>query len=146
MSTTAQDLSTEAPRSPYDRIGGYDILGRAIDKCRADLAGTIGDYHTNCPLDRHLFDWKGTDYDAFRALIADGADDDAVVRFINETGTPKTEQEIGEWNEKEEGLMPYNNPETRDWFIGVCEPIGIDPKTNTLFQFLVADDKAMFAK
>ncbi len=141
----AKDLSTEAPRSPYDRLGGYDILARAIDKCRADLAGTIGEYHTNCPLDRHLFDWKGTDYDTFRALVASGADDEAVAKFVNETGTPKSAEEISEWNEKEEGLMPYNNPEGRDWFVGVCEPLGIDPKTNTLFQFLVEDDKQTFA-
>ncbi|MGH8048227.1 MAG: DUF5069 domain-containing protein [Chthoniobacterales bacterium] len=143
---SAKNLSNEAPRSPYARLGGYVILARAIDKCAADLAGTIGEYHTNCPLDRHLFDWKGTDYDAFRALVASGADDEAVVKFINETGTPKSAEEIAAWSEDQEGLMPYNNPDGRDWFISVCEPLGIDPKTSTLFEFLVEDDRQTFAK
>lgn len=145
MSTLAKDLSLEAPRSPYERVGGYDILGRAIDKCRSDLAGTIGDYHTNCPLDRHLFDWKGTDYNAFRALVASGADDDALAKFISDTGLPKTETEIGEWNAREEAAMPYGNPEARDWFVSVCEPLGIDPKTTALFEYLVEDDRQTFA-
>jgi len=145
MSIPAKDLSTEAPRSPYARIDGYVILARAIDKCRSDLAGTVGEYHTNCPLDRHLFDWKGTDYDAFRALIASGADDAAVAKFVTETGVQKSAADIAEWSAKEEGLLPYNNPDGRDWFIGVCEPLGIDPKTSTLFEFLDEDDKQSFA-
>jgi hypothetical protein len=146
MSTAAKNLTAEAPRSPYVRIDNYVILARAIDKCRSDLAGTIGEYHTNCPLDRHLFDWKGTDYDAFRALVADGADDAAIAKFVSETGTPKSPADIAAWSEKEEGLMPYNNPEGRDWFISVCEPLDIDPKTNTLFQYLIEDDRQTFAK
>jgi hypothetical protein len=141
---TAKDLSVEAPRSPRVRLQNYVILARAIDKCRSDLAGKIGEYHTNCPLDRHLFDWKGTDYDAFRSLVASDADDDAIARFVTETGTPKSAEEIAEWSTKEEGLMPYNNPEGRDWFISVCEPLGLDPETSTLFEYLDTDDRKSF--
>ncbi len=144
MSTLAKDLSLEAPRSPSERVGGYDILGRAIDKCRSDLAGTIGDYHTNCPLDRHLFDWKGTDYDAFRALVATGADDETIAKFLTDTGVPKTEVEVGQWNAREEASRPYESPDMRDWFVSVCEPLGLDPKTTELFEFLDEDDRQTF--
>jgi hypothetical protein len=144
--STAPDLTKAAPRSPSARLGNYDILARAIDKCRADLAGTIGDYHTNCPLDRHLFDWKGTDYDAFRKLVAEGADDAAIARFIDETGVPKSAEEILAWNKKEETTRPYDDPAGRDWFIGMCEPLGLDPAQTTLFEMLDEDDRQSFAK
>jgi len=146
MSTIALDLSKQAPRSPYVRLGNYVILARAIDKCRSDLAGTVGDYHTNCPLDRHLFDWKDTDYDAFRKLVASDASDDTIVKFIDETGASKSEEEIAAWSEKEEGIMPYNNPDGREWFISVCTPLGLDPATTTLFEYLDEDDRQSFAK
>jgi Domain of unknown function (DUF5069) len=144
MNMLAKDLSLEAPRSPSDRVGGYDILARAIDKCRSDLAGTIGGYHTNCPLDRYLFDWKGTDYTAFRSLVASGAEDDAIAKFVDETGTPKTAEEVVAWNREMEGFRPYENPDMKDWFVGECEPLGLDPKTTPLFKYLDADDKKSF--
>jgi hypothetical protein len=56
---TGKNLKKEAPRSPRVRVGGYAILGRTIDKGRAMVAGSIGDYHFNCPLDNMLFDFKG---------------------------------------------------------------------------------------
>ena len=39
------DLTKQAPRSPRIRVGGYAILGRTLDKCRALIAGNIGEYH-----------------------------------------------------------------------------------------------------
>jgi len=39
-----RDLAEEAPHSPRDRIGGYAIAARTVDKCRATMAGTEGDY------------------------------------------------------------------------------------------------------
>lgn len=34
---TGKDLTKEAPRSANDRIGGFAIIARTIDKCRAML-------------------------------------------------------------------------------------------------------------
>ena len=42
---TGKDLMKEAPRSPRIRVGGYAILGRTIDKCRALDAKTSGIYN-----------------------------------------------------------------------------------------------------
>ena len=55
----SRDLTNKAPRSPRDRVGGYALLARAIDKCRATLHGQAGEYHFNCPLDQMLFSFKG---------------------------------------------------------------------------------------
>ena len=38
------DLTRDAPRSPYESLGGIVFVPRAIDKGRADLAGTLGEY------------------------------------------------------------------------------------------------------
>ena len=54
-----RDLSKQAPHSPRERIGGFAIACRAVDKCRASLAGSLGEYHYDCPLDNQLFSFKG---------------------------------------------------------------------------------------
>jgi hypothetical protein len=59
--THAKDLTKEPPRSPRLRFGGYSILARMIDKGRAELHGTAGEYHYNCGLDQMLFGFKGVD-------------------------------------------------------------------------------------
>ena len=38
------DLTRDVPRSPYEKLGGIVFLPRSIDKGRAELAGTLGDY------------------------------------------------------------------------------------------------------
>jgi Domain of unknown function (DUF5069) len=47
---TAKALTEEPPRSPRDRLGGYALMARMIDKGRADIQGTVGEYHYACPL------------------------------------------------------------------------------------------------
>jgi len=65
----AKDLTKEPPRSPRDRLGGYVILARTTDKCRALLGGHIGEYHYDCPLDNMLFGFKGVTGDDFKAKV-----------------------------------------------------------------------------
>ena len=48
------DLRTTFPRSMKTRLGGYVHLARMIDKCRAVLAGTEGEYIYPCPMDDRL--------------------------------------------------------------------------------------------
>src|SRR5437870_9726054 len=50
----ARDLrdGKEFPRSPRTTLAGYVLAARAVDKCRAVLAGWEGEYHSNCPLDQ----------------------------------------------------------------------------------------------
>jgi hypothetical protein len=67
MNKNGKDLTKEPPRSPKTRVGGYVILGRTIDKCRALLWGNIGEYHFDCPLDNMLFGWKRIIGDDFKA-------------------------------------------------------------------------------
>ena len=52
---TAKALTKEPPRSPRYRLGDYALMARMIDKGRADLQGSVGEYHFACPLDQMLF-------------------------------------------------------------------------------------------
>jgi len=67
----AKDLTRTFPRSPRETLGGYVIAGRALDKCRAVLAETAGEYHFDYPLDRQFFDFTGIDSNAFKSFVAD---------------------------------------------------------------------------
>ena len=59
------DLTKKFPRSPFDALAGIVMLPRTIDKCRAFLANTLGEYHFDCPLDKPLFNFLGTNKDEF---------------------------------------------------------------------------------
>jgi len=41
---------------------------------------------------------------------------------------------------------PYNDPEKRDWFVEQLKPLGLDPKTTTLFGWLEKDDAASYKR
>jgi hypothetical protein len=143
---TGKDLTKEAPRSPRIRVGGYAILGRTIDKCRALVAGNIGEYHFDCPLDNRLFGFKGVKGDDFKAQIEKGASDQQMAEWLDQNGEKKTLEEIKRWSDEVEATDPYNNPERRDWFTEQVRPLGLDPAKTTLFDWLEVDDKAGHAK
>ncbi len=144
--STAKDLTKEAPTSPRVRTGGYAILSRMADKGRADIAGTTGDYHFNCPLDNYLFSFKGVDGADVRKVLENGGTDEIVAAWLDSHGAPKTHDEKKAWSDSVEAARPYDDPEKKEWFIEVCGETGCDPATSTLFDYLEADDKTTFAK
>jgi len=139
-----KDLTKEAPRSPRIRVGGYAILGRTLDKCRALIAGDIGEYHFDCPLDNTLFGFKGVKGDDFKAQIENGASDQEMVEWLNRNGEKKTPEEIKRWCEKVEVDSLYNDPEKRDFFSEETKKLGLDPAKTTTFEWLELDDKVSY--
>src|SRR5881398_4124618 len=99
---TGKDLSREAPRSPHIRIGGYAILGRTLYKCRALVAGNVGEYHFDCPLDNMLFGFKGVKGDDFKAQIENGASDQQMAEWLDQSGEKRTLDEIKRWSDEVE--------------------------------------------
>lgn len=141
----SKDLTKQPPRSPYEQLGGFAILGRTIDKCRAGIAGTIGEYHFNCPVDNMLFKFKDINAEDFRTLVANGASDDEVTEWVRNTGTPKTAEEIAVWSDSHRSDYSYaTNPDKKAWFIGECERLGLDPEKTTLFDMLEEDDRVSY--
>jgi len=141
MTTEAKDFTKEPPASPSDRVGGYVILARLADKARASfLGGNLSDYHTDCPLDHMLLDWKGVPYADIKKEIVAGADDEALAKYLDAHGTKKSAEEIEKWSDSMEEMNPYMNPEKKEWWVGECAKMDLDPSTTTLFEWLDAGD------
>jgi hypothetical protein len=122
----AKDLSKEYPRSPREMIGGYVVAARALDKCRAVIAGTNGEYHFDCPLDSTFFEFAGISGDDFKAFVATGASDDEVGRWIQEKSKVKEKREVIAWNNKMRHMRPVDMPielqEFLEGYIPECIP------------------------
>jgi hypothetical protein len=94
----ALDLAQEPPRSPRETLAGYVLAPRILDKFRAELVGTLGEYWTNRYLDRLFFDFTGIDPQAFQAFVATGATDEEVAEWITQKAQPREKVEIVKWN------------------------------------------------
>jgi len=99
----ARDLTREYPRSPRETLAGYVIAARAVDKCRAVLVGTAGEYHSGCPVDRLWLDFSGISYEAFRDFVATGVTDGEIADWIQQTARPRPRIEIIRWNNEWRG-------------------------------------------
>jgi Domain of unknown function (DUF5069) len=146
MSTAivARDLNKQVPHSPRERIGGFVIAARSVDKCRASLAGKLGEYHYDCPLDNVLFNFKGITARQFTAAVTGAADYKKIGDWLQMNGTPKTAGEIKVWSDGVEASSMNKDPEKRAYFIENCKKVGINPETSTTFDWLEADDRASF--
>ncbi|MBS0179979.1 MAG: DUF5069 domain-containing protein [Nitrospira sp.] len=80
------------------RLGGYVHLARMIDKCRAVLAGTEGEYIYPCPMDERLMEFAGITSDQFTAAVKANPTDDGVAEWVQRTATPHDTAELEAWN------------------------------------------------
>jgi hypothetical protein len=141
-----RNLAKEAPHSPRERIGGFAIAGRAVDKCRASLAGTPGEYHYDSALDNLLFSFKGINGEQFKAAVQVLNHYEDVGTWLQANGTPKTTAEITTWSDEMEAGTLMKNPERRSSFIENCARLGLNPQMNTTFDWLEADDRDTFSR
>jgi hypothetical protein len=148
MNTTIidRDLTKQAPHSPRERIAGFAIASRAVDKCRASVAGTLGEYHYDCPLDNLLFSFKGVTGEQFKVAVQASKNYEDIGAWLQATGTTKTPAQIKAWSDEMEAGSPMKNPERRAFFIENCSKLGLNPETNTTFDWLEADDRASFRR
>ena len=73
-------------------------------------------------------------------------DDEEIAIWVDQNGISKSSDEVKAWSKEVEAYRPYDDPDKRDWFIGECKPLSLDPAKTTLFDDLEADDRASFAK
>jgi starvation-inducible DNA-binding protein len=142
----ASDLTKQAPHSPRNRISGFAIASRTVDKCRAEEAGKLGEYHYDCPLDKVLFTFKGITGAEFKTAVKASKTYEDVGIWLLAHGTSKTPAEIKTWSDGVEAGSPMKNPERRDSFISNCSKLGLVPETSTTFDWLEADDRASFGQ
>jgi hypothetical protein len=138
------DLTKQAPHSPRERTGGFAIADRTTDKCRAGIAGTLGEYHYDCPLDNMLFSFKGINGAQFKTAVQAAKNYEDVGAWLLANGTKKTPDEIEAWSDEVEAGSMINNPEKRAYFTEECKKLGLDPEKSSTFDWLEADDRASF--
>lgn len=93
------DLRRSFPRSMREKLEGYVHLARMIDKCRAVLAGTEGDYLYPCPMDVRLLEFAGLTDTQFTGAVRVNPTDEGVAQWFRETATPHPPAELETWNE-----------------------------------------------
>jgi hypothetical protein len=139
-----RDLTKQAPHSPRERTAGFAIACRTVDKCRASLAGILGEYHYDCPLDNMLFSFKGISGGQFKTAVQAAKNYEDIGIWLQANGTKKTPIEIKTWSDEVEAASPMKNPEKRAYFIENCTKLGLNPEKSTTFDWLEADDRASF--
>lgn len=118
----ALDLTQGPPRSPRETLGGYVIAARTLDKCRASIAGSLGEYHFDCPLDNEFFDFAGITADGFREYVASGAGDDAVADWIQANAEARPRIEVIRWNNRMRELRIGDLDDGRQEFLEAYIP------------------------
>ena len=114
---SAPDLTKRPPRSPRCRLGGYAILPRMLDKGRAEIAGSNGEFHYDCPLDQHIINFIGIDPDALREQLATGQGDGEILEWINSNAKHKRSPwEIEQWSDFQQRRGPDSDAETLSFF------------------------------
>ena len=141
----APNLNTSPPRSPRVRLGGYTILPRLLDKARALIAGTAGEYKYNNPNDGHFFRFTGIAPDALLQQVKTGDGDWDILLWVNANAPLKrTPLEISQWSDWTE-TVSFNDVEMREWFTDQIKRL--NPAREDLrgtFDYLDLDDYVSF--
>ncbi|HEY9744698.1 MAG TPA: DUF5069 domain-containing protein [Oculatellaceae cyanobacterium] len=134
LKSLAKDLTRDYPRSPRETLGGYVLAARILDKCRADLNGTNGEYNFNCPLDRRFFEFTGIDADEFKAFVATGASDEEVGEWIQKHAKQAERIEVVKWNNNLRYMTIRDLPEETQLFFEDYIPKVI-PKGRVIYHW-----------
>lgn len=139
------DLTQHPPRSPHVRLGGFVHLPRLIDKARATLAGTNGDYNYDCAMDARFWAFTGLKADAFLAEVKTGkCDYDLLSYVMSAMQSKRAPHEIAAWSTWFEQLPPTTTA-TREFFNHTHAAVG--PRREdiaTWFDLLDLEDFVTF--
>ena len=92
------DLSTNYPTSVKTKMHGVVQLARTIDKGKAAAAGTLGEYHYNCPMDQAVFAFLGIDHEALLDRIKSAKNDGDIEAYVAPYIAKKSATELDAWN------------------------------------------------
>ncbi len=123
------DLRKVFPRSMRVKMEGYVHLARMIDKCRAVLAGTEGEYIYPCPMDERLMEFAGITADQLTAAVKTNPIDQSVADWFRKTAKPHKPAELDEWNDMMLTRGP-STPEKQEYFNKLRD--AVDPSRTDL--------------
>ncbi len=90
------------------KLEGHVHLARMIDKCRAVLAGTEGEYIYPCPMDDRLMEFADISTDQFTAAVKADPSDDAMAKWFTQVAKSHLPAELEAWNQ----MMLNRGPST----------------------------------
>jgi hypothetical protein len=140
------DLTQRPPRSMRQRLGGFVLLPRILDKGRAKLAKKNGEYNYDSPTDQHLVRFLGLELEALLEELAKGIGDEEALHWVLANAkTPREPWEIEAWSAYMEKRSPDSDVETLAIF---AEYVGQHTKTRedikSWFDALDLDDFVSF--
>ncbi len=87
------------PRSPKDKLVGLLSLKRVIDKAKAYNEGQLGEYDYDCPHDKPVFEFLGTNGEEFARKVKELGTDDAIAAWVqSQFLSKKSPDEIAKYN------------------------------------------------
>ena len=90
------------------KMADHVHLARMVDKCRAMLAGTEGEYIYPCPMDDRLMEFAGITANQFTAAVKSNPSDDLVAKWFTRTVKTHLPAELDAWNQ----MMLSRGPST----------------------------------
>ena len=106
----AKDLTKEFPRSPRETLAGYVLAARCLDKCRAVLNNSAGEFHYDCPLDNIFLKFAEIDAQKLKDFVANGAPDAEVAAWMTANSKKRERVEIIQWNNQQRDLRLSDLP------------------------------------
>ena len=110
-------------------LEGHVHLARMIDKCRAVLADTEGEYIYPCPMDERLMEFVGITADQFTVTVKSNQTDEGVARWFRQTAKAHSPAELNAWNRMMLNRGP-STPEKQDYFSTLRD--AVDPSRTDL--------------
>lgn len=107
------DLRVAKPRSVHARFCGVVMLARVIDKARAQLAGTLGEYLYNGPLDQAVLGFLEIDAQMLLEAVRNARDDAGVEAFVRPYVARKGPDAVDAWNTGFIGYVPKEGSDSR---------------------------------
>ena len=143
------DLRRHPPRSAFDQsVGGLACLARMIDKFRAAHCNCLGEYWCgeDSGFDRAVLDFLGLDQAAFAEAIAANGTDEALVAWLGERLSGKSEEDKAEFNQRLLTASPRNDRQ-QDFLRNAVSRLDASRTDIESFAALVLlDDKVSFAR
>ncbi len=144
---SSPDLTQRPPRSPRITLGGYVLLPRLLDKCRALVTGKNGEYRFGAQsMDRHFFHFTGIDPTALQAEVATGKSDSEMLAWVQASArTPREPWEIAQWSNYQLQRASDSDAETLQFFAEAVARFSTTREDiKTWFDLLDLDDHVTF--
>ena len=116
------------PRSGREKLGGVMFLGRAIDKMRAHINGTVGDYNSHRGMSNRVFELFGVTAEQFEEAVRQNPTDGDVLDWLQQHGRKPSQAEIEQFNATLQDLAP--NEEMQPRFRAALERMGHGHRTD----------------